>query len=45
MEEYKVAVTTKLNGQGVLERMITVRADTLEEAKALYQQAMADLHT
>lgn len=40
-EEYKVAVTTKFNSQElVIERMVTVRADTVDEAETLYRSLM-----
>jgi hypothetical protein len=40
MEEYKVAVTTKLRGGQVAERLVTVRGETVEEAEALYHQML-----
>jgi len=45
MEEYKVAVTTKLRGGQVAERLVTVRADSVEEAETLYHQALEALPT
>jgi len=43
MEEYKVAVTTKLRGGQMAERLVTVRGDTVEEAEALYHQMLDSL--
>ena len=43
MEEYKVAVTTKLVGGNVRERMVTVRAESVQEAEALYREALEAL--
>ncbi|MDP2947914.1 MAG: hypothetical protein Q8P22_00030 [Chloroflexota bacterium] len=45
MDEYKVAVTTRLVGGNVSERMVTVRADTVEEAEETYRQLLESLST
>ena len=43
MDEYKVAVTTKLRAGQVAERLVTVRADSVEEAEAVYHQVIDSL--
>lgn len=43
MEEYKVSVTTKLVRGQVIERLVTVRAETVEEAEATYRKLVENL--
>jgi len=45
MDEYKVAVTTKLVRGNVSERMVTVRADSVEEAEETYRRVLESLPT
>ena len=39
-KDFAVAVTTKIRKGDVVERMVTVRADTVEEAEELYRNLM-----
>lgn len=44
-KDFAVAVTTRIREGSVVERMVTVRANTVEEAEALYHNVVARMES